>query len=111
HIPLIINKTKLERRVDVENKEGNVFMSDYSLGADFSIKINMEDYIFANLTFKYKGVEFDTSFNVKCLVGELDIFKNSAGYWLTIDRKKGRTDRHKEIEEIITYILENHSSN
>ncbi|HII3253309.1 TPA: hypothetical protein ACY3HW_004885, partial [Enterobacter hormaechei subsp. hoffmannii] len=63
------------------------------------------------LTFKYKGVEFDTSFNVKCLVGELDIFKNSAGYWLTIDRKKGRTDRHKEIEEIITYILENHSSN
>ncbi|HGG8799391.1 TPA: hypothetical protein ACJJY4_000524, partial [Enterobacter hormaechei subsp. hoffmannii] len=89
----------------------NVFMSDYSLGADFSIKINMEDYIFANLTFKYKGVEFDTSFNVKCLVGELDIFKNSAGYWLTIDRKKGRTDRHKEIEEIITYILENHSSN
>ena len=111
HIPLIINKTKLERRVDVENKEGNVFMSDYSLGADFSIKINMEDYIFANLSFKYKGVEFDTSFNVKCLVGELDIFKNSAGYWLTIDRKKGRTDRHKEIEEIITYILENHSSN
>ncbi len=62
-----------------------MFLCQTILGADFSIKINLEDYIFANLIFKYKGVEFDTSFNVKCLVGELDIFKNSAGYWLTID--------------------------
>ncbi|MEM5357298.1 HD domain-containing protein [Enterobacter kobei] len=110
-IPLFVNEYDF-----YSNKGGGykihggnkIEISDYDLGIDCNVYIDVWDSDL--FTFKYKGVEFRTdSGNYQHgLSGEIDIFSNSAGYWLTIDRKKGRSDRVKDLTNIVNSFVRKH---
>lgn len=91
-------------------KSNGLNITDYELGMDIDLTIDVEINKYIGITYKYKGVEFDLPKPVYGLTGEIDIFKNNAGYWLTIDRKKGRTDREDELFEIHKKIIDKHSN-
>ncbi|WKW36610.1 HD domain-containing protein [Enterobacter mori] len=92
--------------VEQENKTDVLpYETDYLYGVDFSLKVGVD--ILGGLNFKYKGVGFELNNGFSGIVGVINIFNNDAGYWLTIDRKKGRTDRVKELNALIDNVVKN----
>lgn len=110
-IQLKFNGVKLEKK-DLsghDNKRSNnLKISDFELGVDCNLHVHVEQNQYSIIEYKYKGVEFDTPRPVMGLSGYIDIFKNNAGYWLTIDRKKGRSDKEEEIFSILESISVKH---
>ncbi|QPI43107.1 MULTISPECIES: ATP-binding protein [Pectobacterium] len=90
-------------------KDNNINITDYDMGVDISVAIDIESDSYSSIDYKYKGVEFDLPKPIMGLYGEINIFKYDAGYWLTIDRKKGRTDREPELYLLKKEIIEKHS--
>lgn len=111
-IPIYLNNmdffSSLKNNSYKSNESNKLGVADYDLGIDCNVYIDVWDS--GLFSFKYKGVEFRSEGVVyqHGLSGEIDIFSNSAGYWLTIDRKKGRSDRGKELTNITASFVRQH---
>ncbi|HDR2373098.1 TPA: ATP-binding protein [Enterobacter asburiae] len=108
-IMITLNNEVINEKRENTNVSNNIYLSDYVLGIDFNLKIDLDADNYPPLIYRFKGVEFDTRQPIEGLVGEIDIFRENAGYWLTIDRKQGRTDKYDEIYKIFKLILTKHS--
>lgn len=75
-------------------------------GCDFNLYISMKH---STPKFLFKGVKFRTNVSYPGISGLINIFSGSAGYWLTIDRKNGRSDRNSDLNGLIKEIIKNNS--
>ncbi|HGG8850795.1 TPA: hypothetical protein ACJJ1B_001820 [Enterobacter roggenkampii] len=111
-LSLTLNSKELDKHDKVYHRSSDqsksLKMTDYELGVDFELYVDIEDDSFSFIDYKYKGVEFSLHRRTFGLGGEIDIFKNNAGYWLTIDRKKGRIDRKYELAKMVDDIIQKH---
>lgn len=100
---------KIDRAIYRQNDQSKLIKkTDFELGVDFELFVDIDDNSYSFIDYKYKGVEFASQRKIFGLGGEIDIFKNNAGYWLTIDRKKGRIDRKHELTKIVDEIIQKH---
>ncbi|ELQ3992167.1 ATP-binding protein [Enterobacter bugandensis] len=108
-IKLLFNENiiiKSNRNKRWKNKGEYIQSTDFDLNVDFNLSVDLTDR--AGIATYYKGVRFELNKRFKFLTGYLDIFSHDAGYWLTIDRRKGRADRSEELEELIGKICFKH---
>ncbi|WP_313824445.1 ATP-binding protein [Leclercia sp.] len=111
-IRLFLNGKEVEKNTNAsgydKERTNDIKYTDFELGIDFNVYVHVgqDDYSFIN--YQYKGVEFEMPRPVMGLSGYIDIFKQNAGYWLTIDRKKGRTDRGRLLRSLLNTISTKH---
>lgn len=82
--------------------------SDYDIEVDYDLYVQLNDNTPPD--FLFKGVPFDLKTPYKGISGEINIFSENAGYWLTIDRTKGRTDRIQNLNELYDKLIEKNLS-
>jgi hypothetical protein len=99
-----IEKVKLDD--EVNKRTNNVWSTDFKLGVDFNLYIDLDDYLVPE--FLYKDVQFSGRRYVAGISGFINIFTKNAGHWLTINRKQGRTDRYVELYELEQDIIKKH---
>lgn len=104
NIPITLLGNEISKDFDCNDyqPEELILESDYELGIDYNLKIDMRGT--NSLKYKFKGVGFDTYSGFGAIAGVINIFNNDAGYWLTIDRKKGRTDRMQELIDLVEKV-------
>ncbi|EMN1410608.1 ATP-binding protein [Enterobacter cloacae] len=103
-----INKKSAPTRAE-KNLSNNTWTQDFELGVDLNLYVNLSTK--RGSQFQYKGVEFLTSAKYYGISGKVNIFKEDAGFWLTIDRKNGRTDRANELNDLLIDVIYKHSEN
>lgn len=89
----------------VDDAQDNHWCSDYEVGADFDLIVNSN--LGSRIDFLYKGVDFETNIISQGVTGNINIFSKDAGYWLMMDRKKGRNDKSYELRSMIKNIIKN----
>lgn len=89
----------------LDDNGSDQWFPDYEAGADFNLIVNSD--LNSRINFLYKGVIFDSNIISKGVVGSINIFSKDAGYWLMMDRKKGRNDKRHELISMINTIIEN----
>lgn len=97
-----------EKKLQNDDDIASGIRTDYDLGVDFNLYIELDRT--SRFTFKYKHVRFESRGYFSALVGWVNIFNKDSGYWLTIDRKKGRTDKYDELSSLIEKIIKGNLS-
>ncbi len=104
-IPIFFNNKKI-KSTDATvkwNTESSV-NSNYDLGVDFDLSIDLDEAYRTRLLFK--GVPFDSNIYFSGIAGNVDIFSKNAAHWLTIDRKKSNNQNAGELFNSIEKLLE-----
>ncbi|WP_447868236.1 HD domain-containing protein [Rahnella aceris] len=82
--------------------------TDYTLGADFNLFIDLDLFYQSKLYYKNSFIDIDKRFIgfgvLPGLSGTLNIYTGDAINWVTIDRKKLRSDKFPELRELVTKI-------
>uniref|UniRef100_UPI001319C6DB hypothetical protein n=1 Tax=Cronobacter dublinensis TaxID=413497 RepID=UPI001319C6DB len=85
----------------------NNCLTDFRNGVQYNLFVR--DDLSTYINFMYRGVPFENKVFTGGVSGFIDIFKGNAEYWLTLDRKKGRVDRKKELRALIEDIVQDNS--